>query len=91
MVIYCLDYVEFYSGSRASEEYNRELYASLPVKAECIDCGVCLERCPFQVDIVGKMSRAVEVFETAALCALSGGLAARTGSRPGEGRAARVS
>jgi predicted aldo/keto reductase-like oxidoreductase len=66
-VIYCLDYVEFYSGTRASEEYNRELYAALPVKAsECIDCGVCLERCPFDVDIVGKMRHAVEVFEAAA-------------------------
>ena len=67
MVIYCLDYVEFYSGSRASEEYNRELYAALEVKASaCIECGVCLERCPFDVDIMSKISRAVEVFETGA-------------------------
>jgi predicted aldo/keto reductase-like oxidoreductase len=66
-VIYCLEYVEFYSGTRASEQYNRELYASLPAKAsECIECEVCLERCPFDVDIIAKMHRAAEVFETAA-------------------------
>jgi len=67
LVIYNLEYVEFYSGSQFSEQYNREIYASLPVKAsECIECEVCLERCPFEVDIIGKMRRAVEVFESAA-------------------------
>jgi predicted aldo/keto reductase-like oxidoreductase len=25
---------------------------------------VCVERCPFEVDIIGKMRRAVEIFET---------------------------
>jgi hypothetical protein len=66
-VILCLEYVEFYSGTRASDQFNRELYASLPVKAsDCIECEVCLERCPFEVDIIAKMRRAVEVFETAA-------------------------
>ncbi len=25
---------------------------------------VCVERCPFEVDIIDKMRRAVEVFET---------------------------
>ncbi len=65
LVIHNLEYVEFYSGSHVSEQYNRELYASLTVKAsECIECDVCLERCPFDVDIIGKMHRAVEVFET---------------------------
>lgn len=67
LVIYNLDYVEFYSGSHVSEQYNREIYTSLPVKAsECIECEVCLERCPFEVDIIAKMHRAVEIFETAA-------------------------
>ncbi len=66
-VIYNLEYFEFYSGSRGSEQFNRELYASRPVKAsECIECEVCLERCPFDVNIIGKMHRAVEVFETTA-------------------------
>jgi len=66
-VITNLEYVEFYSGSRWSEQYNRELYARRPAKAsDCIECEVCLERCPFDVDIIGKMRRAVEVFESAA-------------------------
>jgi predicted aldo/keto reductase-like oxidoreductase len=65
-VITNLEYVEFYSGSHWSEQYNRELYARRPAKAsDCIECGVCLERCPFEVDITGKMRCAVEVFETA--------------------------
>jgi len=43
------------------------MYASRPVKASaCVECEVCLERCPFDVDIIGKMRRAVEVFERAA-------------------------
>ena len=66
-VIHYVDYIEFYSGTRASQQLNREFYASLPVKAsECIECEVCIERCPFDVDIIGKMRRAVEVFEAAA-------------------------
>jgi predicted aldo/keto reductase-like oxidoreductase len=31
--------------------------------SDCSECGVCVERCPFQVDIIGKMKRAVEVLE----------------------------
>jgi len=66
-VILNLEYVEFYSGSRWSEQFNRELYARRPAKAsDCIECEVCLERCPFGVDIIGKMPRATEVFEAAA-------------------------
>ena len=65
-VILNLEYVEFYSGSRWSEQYNRELYARRTAKAsDCIECEVCLERCPFGVDIIGKMRRAVEIFEAA--------------------------
>jgi len=65
-VILNLEYVEFYSGTRWSEQFNRELYARRMAKAsECIECEVCVERCPFGVDIIGKMRRAVEVFEAA--------------------------
>ena len=64
-IITCLDYVEVYSGSRSSQQLNREFYASLQVKAsECSECEICIERCPFDVDIIGKMFRAVDVFET---------------------------
>ena len=66
-VVLCTDYLEFYSGSRASQQLNREFYASLPAKgSDCIECEVCLERCPFEVDIIGKMRRAVEIFEATA-------------------------
>ena len=60
-----VNYVEFYSGSRVSEQLNRKIYARLSAKAsDCSECEVCLERCPFDVGIIGKMRRAAEVFET---------------------------
>ncbi len=31
--------------------------------SECTECGVCMERCPFEVDIIAKMQEAVEIFE----------------------------
>ncbi len=45
-------------------EQVKEWYAGFPVQASaCIECGVCVERCPFDVDIVAKMHEAVELFE----------------------------
>ncbi|MBM3236722.1 hypothetical protein FJZ31_10555 [Candidatus Poribacteria bacterium] len=39
-------------------------YSTLPVKAsECTECGDCMERCPFKVDIIARMREAVEIFE----------------------------
>lgn len=39
-------------------------YSDYPAKAsECIECGDCMERCPFEVDVIAKMRQAVEVFE----------------------------
>lgn len=41
----------------------RASYAAMPVNAsECIECGVCTERCPFGVDVVPAMRQAVEMF-----------------------------
>lgn len=46
------------------DEGLRSWYASFPTKASaCTECGACLERCPFHVDVIGRMRRAVEVFE----------------------------
>ena len=46
---------------------GRELYESLEVKASaCVECGICVERCPFGVDIMAKLQEAVELFETTA-------------------------
>ena len=45
-------------------EQIKEWYAGFPVKASaCVECGVCLERCPFDVEIIAKMREAAEVFE----------------------------
>ena len=38
-------------------------YEVLPVKASaCTECGVCMERCPFGVDVIANMKQAVEIF-----------------------------
>jgi predicted aldo/keto reductase-like oxidoreductase len=43
----------------------RAMYQALPVKASaCTECGACTKRCPFGVDVVANVQRAVAVFET---------------------------
>lgn len=38
-------------------------YKALPVKASaCTECGSCVERCPFGVDVIANMNRAVAIF-----------------------------
>ena len=45
-------------------ETVREHYAALEHKAgECVQCGSCEERCPFDVAAVANMARAAEMFE----------------------------
>lgn len=44
-------------------ETVREHYELLSHHAsECIACGACMGNCPFQVDIISKMKKAVEIF-----------------------------
>lgn len=63
-VIYVLDCMEYFGLNSIDQQYNRSLYDEFPVKAsECIECEVCMDRCPFDVNIIAKMQRAVEVFE----------------------------
>jgi len=31
--------------------------------SECTECGACMERCPFEVDVIAKMKQAVKIFE----------------------------
>jgi predicted aldo/keto reductase-like oxidoreductase len=39
-------------------------YAALDTKAsDCIACGICMERCPYEVDVIANMRRAVELYE----------------------------
>ena len=53
-------------GSWSFDELQ-SYYAELKTKAsECTECGVCLERCPFEVDVIARMREAVEIFETKA-------------------------
>ena len=45
-------------------EQFREWYSGFPVKASaCVDCGLCVERCPFDVDIMARLAQAVATFE----------------------------
>jgi len=61
-VIDCLEWVQFYGQSH--QKQSREWYEALKAKgSDCTECGVCVARCPFEVDIIGKMKRAAEVFE----------------------------
>jgi hypothetical protein len=47
-------------------ELIKEWYARFPVKASaCVECGECLARCPFGVDIVARMREAAALFENA--------------------------
>jgi predicted aldo/keto reductase-like oxidoreductase len=46
-------------------ELRKEYDGYAHVASECVQCGVCLERCPFGVDIMGKLEEAVRLFETA--------------------------
>lgn len=41
----------------------REHYASLNVKAgDCVECGSCVKRCPFGVDVIANMREAKRIF-----------------------------
>jgi predicted aldo/keto reductase-like oxidoreductase len=47
-------------------EVIKEWYARFPVKASaCVECGECLTRCPFGVDIIARMREATALFENA--------------------------
>jgi predicted aldo/keto reductase-like oxidoreductase len=49
-------------GMGISEELSG-FYADLEVKpTECTECGVCMDRCPFHVDVIAKIAEAAEVF-----------------------------
>jgi len=40
-------------------------YNDFPAKAsDCVECGQCVERCPFDVDVIPKMRKAAEIFDT---------------------------
>jgi uncharacterized protein len=58
-IIYQLDQVPTHGI-----EQVKEWYAGFPVKASaCVECGVCVERCPFDVEIIAKMREAASLLE----------------------------
>lgn len=48
---------------KMTEELKKS-YEALPVKpSACMECGQCMERCPFEVDVIAKMKETVSLFE----------------------------
>jgi predicted aldo/keto reductase-like oxidoreductase len=48
-------------------EQVKEWYNEFPVRASaCVECGVCVERCPFDVKIIDKMREAARLLEAEA-------------------------
>jgi predicted aldo/keto reductase-like oxidoreductase len=57
-----LDAISYDPSSEADSVHEK--YRALAVKASaCTQCGVCVERCPFDVNVIERMQRAAEVFE----------------------------
>jgi len=59
----CTAGVDIAKVNKALDGLDAAQYAALPVKASaCVQCGKCMERCPFEVDVIARMEQAVEVF-----------------------------
>jgi predicted aldo/keto reductase-like oxidoreductase len=62
LMIHVADTYQYFPQDEIQAEYE-----SLSVKAsDCIECGDCIERCPFDVDIIAKMRQVVEYLEAVA-------------------------
>jgi len=52
------------TGQQGMSDPLRASYDALPARASaCIECGLCMERCPFGVDVVARMNEAADLFE----------------------------
>jgi predicted aldo/keto reductase-like oxidoreductase len=64
-------------------EQVKEWYAGFPVKASaCVECGVCVERCPFDVDILTKMPADIRHRMAAAVLEAAGISSCRRSASP---------
>jgi predicted aldo/keto reductase-like oxidoreductase len=66
IVIFIANWLDYYTGNPIDAGTMRDNYHRMSVKAsECTECAICEERCPFGVEVISKMHRAVELLETA--------------------------
>jgi len=61
-LLWLVDYAHDGVTAELQKEYDGYAHGA----SECVQCGICLERCPFGVDIMGQLEEAVELFEAAA-------------------------
>lgn len=53
------------SAAKGVSENVKAKYEALSSKASgCLECGACVERCPFGVDVISNMKRASDLFES---------------------------
>jgi len=59
----CCAGIDIARMNRAMDSLDEKQYAALEAKAPaCVKCGACVERCPFGVDVIGRMEKAIEIF-----------------------------
>lgn len=51
------------AGREASAELRSEYEALAAHASDCIECGVCIERCPFEVDVMERMKQVQKILE----------------------------
>lgn len=52
------------AGGRPHDDLKKAYSGYQSRASQCNECGLCLERCPFGVDIMAKLQEAVELFES---------------------------
>ena len=58
MTVRIIDMVKYEKTNSVVSEYETLLSKA----SDCTECGVCVERCPFGVDIIANMIQAVDIF-----------------------------
>jgi predicted aldo/keto reductase-like oxidoreductase len=56
-------YLDLVELDKKPADSVKQHYISLGITAsDCLQCGACESRCPFHVQVVERMQRAVEIF-----------------------------